>query len=127
MRGGEILPLDRPPLVSNIRLKNIDSIYSHQLPSKYITYMDIKTGNIQYWVSPQSKSVYNAPNFTLRTDVHPVVFVDPMGVVKPEYRRDPVKCTLQCDSYTRDSLVHREDLMERLLRKTDQTDWGFYN
>lgn len=121
----QVIPLDTPPLTSAVQLNNI---YSTNYPTNYKDYPDIRLGNIQYWIPPISGCVHTSPNFALDAQVQPVVFVDPMGTVKPEYKRHGVSCpSIQSNSFIMDTMYHREDLMERLLRKSDQTSWKFYN
>jgi len=133
-RGSRLL-LDRPPLVGGVSVGNVphDEIYTPQMSGygkNYTSYLDITGGQIQYNINPSIQDVYYAPNFVTPSKVIHEIRMDPMGVVRPEYPRQPLTpymwdpChKIQCDSFTHDSLEFREDLMASQMRKQNEQRW----
>ena len=130
---------DRPNYTGEVNVGNVchDEIYSPRYKNygkNYRNYMDIDAGQIQYYINESQKDVYNSPNFVTPSVVKNSLFVDPNGIVKPEYERFPLtdyswnkKCGKYdaCDSDTHDTLEHRQDIMSRQQRKNNQQSWVF--
>jgi hypothetical protein len=88
------------------------------------SYVDTNLGQVRYYYS--DVDAYRRPNFVIRSNVDHMDFQDSMGAVKPEYRRRVLQENLRDltnDKFIQDSLYHREDLMERQMRKRNQEMW----
>lgn len=88
------------------------------------SYLDANTGQIRYYYS--DIDAYRRPNFVIRSDVDHMDFQDPMGAVKPEYHRKVLSehsRELTENQWMRDTLQHRENIMESLMRKRNQEMW----
>jgi hypothetical protein len=129
--------LDRPHLTGEIAVGNAphDKIYTKYMSNygkNYSNYEDISGGDIQYWLSAGSGDAYTEPVFTTPAIVDTVINIDPMGVVRPEYRRSSTakydwdKCNQdQCDSLTHDALEFRQELMEKQMRKRNEQEYTY--
>lgn len=120
--------LDRPPLQARDRgTYNNPDVYGKDYdkirPQTYGDYSQINNGQLMYYYDQNEADPYFSPNFVRRTNVDYVLFKDPMGAIKPEYLRHPFNFTnnnLGADSYTKDTLDFREDIMERQMRVRNQ-------
>lgn len=125
MRGLR-MELDRPHYTGSV-----DDVYASeytQYGSDYTNYMDMNTGQIQYHINTATKNPYSTPVFTTPAVVGKVQFVDPNGIVKPEYpRQAPLDWSSKnpVDSFTHDTLTFREDLIARQQRKNNQSNWMY--
>jgi hypothetical protein len=131
------LLLDRPHYTSQVQVGDVktDEIYSSKFAKYgkgYTDYKDINAGNVMYWLSNTSTEAYASPVYVEPAVVNHSLFVDPMGVVKPEYNRLPLKaygwdkcCGQECDSFTHDSLGFREDITSSQQRKRNQSDYSY--
>ena len=106
---------------------NYEDIYDSRFTGygdAYRSYSDVNLGQVQYYYS--DIDAHRRPNFVIRNKVDHMDFTDPMGVTSPYYIRtaglDDVKDTVE-NQYTADSLYHREDMMERLMRKRNSEEW----
>lgn len=136
---GQRLVLDRPPLSGGIEVGHgsscHDKLYSRELSEygkNYTNYSDITAGDIQYWVATDNMDAYWGPVYSTPAVVDHILFIDPMGVVRPEYKRTPLKrydwdsCHPDsCDSYTHDQIEFREQLMASQSRKRDESDYAY--
>lgn len=131
---------DRPNYTGQVNVGDVcrDEIYDSMYDAYgkgYKNYMDINAGQIRYYIDESNMDVYSTPNYTTPSRVKNRLFVDPNGIVKPEYERFPLTeyswnrysngCYDACDSFTHDSLEHRQDLMARQQRKNNQQDWVY--
>lgn len=130
--------LDRPSLESDVLQGNVprDEIYSEKYRNygkKYGSYQDINAGQIVYYIDESIAPAYFYPNYTLRSAVDHVLFVDPMGAVKPQYVRKPFvqynsqrkeNLDLDTDDFTEATVWFREDLMARQQRKHNQEKYS---
>jgi hypothetical protein len=131
MRGQKLL-LDRPNLVSNVKVGDVshDNIYTPLVKSyggKYCNYEQIAGGQIQYWV-PYCSNVFESPVFTTSAVVADEIYIDPMGVAKPQYSRYPtpnLNDTSVYDSRTLDTIKYRENLMASQLATMNQTEFKY--
>ena len=90
----------------------------------YRAYTDVNLGQVRYYYS--DVDAYRNPNFVIRSNIDHMDFSDPMGAVKPEYIRTPLaenSRELAETRFLRDSIEHREDIMEGLMRKMNQEKW----
>jgi hypothetical protein len=90
----------------------------------YRSYQDVNTGQVRYYYS--DIDAYRKPNFVIKSEVQHMDFHDPMGAVKPEYHRNVINKNSRAlveDQFLRDTLSHREDIMESLMRKRNQESY----
>ena len=126
-RRGQYNPLDRPPYTGETLLKDVYSPDLNRYGKDYSNYSDITAGQIQYYYSKDIAGAYSLPNFTQRSDVNRGVFKDPMGAIKPTYSRCPIKpkaMSTGCLQEDRDTIIHREGIMEGLMAKMNQRRWA---
>jgi hypothetical protein len=134
----QALMIDRPPLTGELPVGDVkhDQIYTKRIQrygGEYKEYSDIVGGNVLYYIPQESRDAYREPVFVTTATVAHVLVQDPMGVVRPEYRRtsqsqyDWDKCNQdQCDSFTHDSLEFRQELMEKQMRKRNEQEYKYY-
>ncbi len=131
---GQKNPIDRPPLKGEVWM---DDVYQPALTGygkNYSSYRDMNTGHIQYWDAPSLGEVYFRPVYTTPGQVTKVIRETPMGERLPEYPRvsfaslgwDPCRKE-HCDSFTHDTLEHRQELMQAQQRKQNQSDWNYFH
>lgn len=130
----EIMPLDRPPYDSAIKLNEIYTDPKLRNYGKgYRTYSDIYAGQISYYVNRSQEDAFYEPNFTTSSQMIGTLYKDPMGSIKPQYDIYPLTCnnpiTSHNDNYEgelswiQDSQFHRQDLMAKQMRTRNQTLW----
>ncbi len=107
---------------------NFEDIYDPRFNGygdEYRSYGDVNLGQIQYYYS--DLDAYRNPNFSgSRNKVDFIDFVDPMGRILPEYDRQVGSADIReavHNQYDADAVYHREDIMEKLLRKRNQELW----
>lgn len=87
-------------------------------------YGDVNLGQIQYYYS--DIDAYRNPNYSTRSKVDFIDYVDPMGKVIPEYTRnvglDDVRANVN-NQFDADAMYFREGLQERLMRKRNSELW----
>ncbi len=117
---GQWLNLDTPPNTSTVSLGN-DKMSTTHRPQIYSEYSNIHSGQIQYYRTPVESIFKDSPTFVYKN-----TFIDPMGVIKPEFIHYPSKIQDDgCyDSYTRDMMGFREDLMARQIIKLNQNNYN---
>jgi hypothetical protein len=120
--GGEIMALDKPPINESIEL---DKIYTDPTMKyygqQYNSYKDINAGQILYYIDKSIEDSLFDPLFVNNANVEGVVYKDPMGSMKPQYLRTPIKNQNLLETrhnnnhgeltWVRDSQETREDLM----------------
>lgn len=133
------LVLDRPNYTGSVPVGDVehDEIYTPKIQNYgagYSSVMDITGGNIQYYIDPSISTPYFDPVYATPATVTYENVMDPMGVMKPVYKRDPHtkyswnKCKPDaCDSFTHDSLEFREELMALQSQKRNQSNWMYRN
>lgn len=122
-RGGYSLALDAPP-----RNGKPATIWSpvgsdEASPSRtYRRYADIKNGDVRYYVDVDRVMAFSSPNFD-PSIVFATQYVDPMGVVTPEFARvaerppgplspgPPSRAAKSGLSYVDDTSWHRREIM----------------
>lgn len=108
--------LDVPPYDGSVWM---DDVYnSKYVPSsynnQYSNYEDITSGQIRYYIDPEvapaiRKQIYNLPNLT-----YVDMYKTPMNKIEPMFYMLPYKEGIEnssCDSFTRDQLLYRNDLI----------------
>jgi len=129
---GQVLTLDRPPLVSSMQLdkiasdKNLDGYGQN-----YNTYSDVNAGQIVYYIDKSIEDPFFLPNFVTTAQTDSYLYQDPMGAIKPQYMRRPIfddnVVAQKRDNYEgglswmQDSLGHRQDLTSLQRRKFNET------
>jgi hypothetical protein len=129
--SGQVLTLDRPPMNSTPDLtqistdKNLDGY-----GQGYRTYSDIDGGQIMYYIDKSTQDPFYSPNFSTSARALGTLYRDPMGAMKPQYDREPLKCNDPLNttkdhydgglSWIQDSQEHRQDLLSLQMRKRNQ-------
>lgn len=132
---GQPLFLDRPHFTGALPVGNVehDQIYTKDIDKYggvYKNYEAMRGGSIQYYVDSTTADAYVSPNYTQPRPVNKQLFQDPMGVVKPMYFRQEEcdqswnTCRPEPNSSTFDTLLYRQDLMERQSRVRNQQKWS---
>lgn len=132
-KRGMLITLDKPPLNTAVPA---DRIYSKELDkygTGYTSYKDIDGGTIEYYTDKGNSGPFTSPNFVTAGYELGRVYTDPMGSIKPEYFRSPLKTndpiTSEKNTYEYklswmdDTMAHRQDMMARQLQKINQTSW----
>lgn len=125
--------LDRPPYQPR-NVQPLQNMYgdceNHIAPKIYNGgYESIYAGDVQYYIDPTQALVYDNPEYALQQAVVPFVFQDPMGGLKPQYDRVPLfKNNQNISDYTfdQDQISFREDMITRLQRKMNQSDYQIF-
>ena len=130
----EYLPLDRPPMDGNVRLKNVYDQNLDDYGIGFTPYNQIRDGQIVYYVDKSIEDAFYKPVWSEPAEETSEMFIDPMTSYKPEYNRTAVINTENpttttptfypyCLSSIQDSQSHREDLMALQQRKNNQSKW----
>lgn len=133
IRGGRIYPLNAPPVSSSTSAVEIlDDTSLDNYGQNYKGYSDTK-GDIKYYINKRLEDPFNYPNFSTSATVTGNVFVDPMGSIKPEYNRVPLKISRHVGpdranyegglSWMEDSSNFRQDIMALQMRRTLQESY----
>lgn len=131
---GQVLSFSEVPIDTSVRLNTLLVDPSlDKYGQNYGTYSDINAGNIMYYTDSSIEDPLFSPNFTISAQVEGTLYQDPMGAMKPEYNRYPIKCRNVLDpkvnsyygslSSMEDSLNQREDIMALQMRKRNQQRW----
>lgn len=133
--SGQILALDKPPINESI---NLDKIYTDPkmkyYGQKYNSYRDINAGQILYYIDKSIEDALYQPLFENNANVEGIMYKDPMGSMKPHYKRTPIKNQNLLETrhnnnhgeltWIRDSQETREDLMSRQMSKFNQQKYS---
>jgi hypothetical protein len=137
MHGGQVLTLDTPPFDSTVKLADIMTDKRlDEYGQGYRTYSDIDGGYMGYYIDKSIEDPFFGPNFMQPAYNNAVLYQDPMGNIKPQYYRKPVRninvmdtkpvmvdAQNGCLSWIRDSVEQREDLMARQMAVRNQQRW----
>jgi hypothetical protein len=117
-------PIGSYPLYSRIDPQLVRSdgdIYDSRFSGfgdEYRSYSNIDLGQVGYYYSDIDS--VRKPNFIMRNKVDHVDYTDPNDKTSPYYKRnaslDDIRPLVE-SQWTSDEIFHREDLMERLMRK----------
>lgn len=132
--SGQVLTLDNPPIETDQILNTISTDAKlNGYGQQYRTYSDINAGQIMYSINKSRQEPFFAPNFTTSARVHGILYQDPMGAIKPQYTRQPLKSRDCLDttnhnyegglSWIHDSMEHRQDLLALQMRKSNEQRW----
>jgi len=134
---GQWMALDTPPLTSSMTLLEIPHDPKlNRYGQNYRDYEDITEGQIMYYVDKSISRPFFEPNFTTTAEVRGRLYQDPMGAVKPQYHRIPIKQYNTVGSprnnyegglsWIEDTTNHREDIMAlQQIRNNQQKYIGF--
>jgi hypothetical protein len=129
-------PLDRPPTVGTVKLKNIyKDGYTYDRAIGFQAYDQIEDGDITYYIDKSIEGAFYKPVFSEPAEEESTLFIDPMGGIKPEYNRRPLINTKNplvttpssypyCLSFIQDTQSAREDIMALGTRKMNQSRWS---
>lgn len=129
--SGQVLDLDRPPLDRDMKLDKIASDKTlDNYGQNYKGYSDVNAGDIVYYINKEQQDHFFLPNFPTPAYATGTLYQDPMGSMKPQYARFPMKSRNPlttkkdhyegCLSWIEDSLEHREDIMSLQMRKQNE-------
>lgn len=125
--------LDRPPYQPrNVQpLQNIYTDCHNDITPRVYNrgYEDIYAGDLEYYIDSSQAQAYDDPEYGIQKVVIPFVFQDPMGALKPQYDRvNLYKNNQNMSDYTfdQDQIGFREDMIERLQRTMNQSDYQLY-
>lgn len=108
----------------SVRLEDIYDPRFTGYGTGYRSYTDTTTGQVRYYYS--DIDAYKRPNFITRSKIDHIDFQSPMGAILPEYNRaimaDNNRKIVE-DQFLRDTLDHRENIMESLMRKRNSELW----
>jgi len=127
--------LNTPPFNSGM---NLTKIYTDprmcEYGKRYRSYRDINTGQIVYYVDKSIEDPFFEPNFVTKAQMKATLYRDPMGEIKPQFERYPLKPskhldTTRCEyegglSWIEDSQEYRQDLMSYQMRKHNEQRWS---
>ena len=132
--NGQILTLDRPPLNSSVKLKDVYT--NPQLKyygDKYTDYNSINAGQILYYNDKSIEDPFYTPVFVNGSKVVSFMEKDPMGAYKPYYNRypliEPNLLRTRGDTngeltWIRDSQEFREDIISKQMDKMNKTRYA---
>ena len=132
-RRAGALQLDRPPISSSMKLKDLSVDKSlNNYGQNYATYSDINAGQIVYYVDKSIQDPYYSPNFPTTTKVNASLYQDPMGSLTPQYDRvvdydnhiNSMKSNETELNSIADTNAFREDLMERQMSRINEQKWS---
>lgn len=132
--GGTWLQLDRPPIVTTTKLKDLTTDKSLNNYGKgYKSYNDVDAGQIIYYINKDFQDAFYEPLFSKKATAIGTMYKDPMGNMRPQYDRipnekyDPIlgnpcdSAGEYCLSWMKDTQFHREDLLARQMRSDNET------
>ncbi len=123
--------LSQPPTDGSMRLNQLaGSTYLDNFGQNYKSYADINAGQIMYYNDTSIEDPYFRPNFITSAKTDGLLYKDPMGAMKPQYTRVPIKDDNPLGpkrdeydgqySWMQDSLNYRQDIMSLQQRKSNQ-------
>lgn len=134
--GGTRLQLDRPPRVTNNKLKDLINDKSlDNYGQGYKSYNDVDAGQILYYINKDFQDAFYEPLFSEKATAVGTMYKDPMGNMRPQYDRipnekyDPILGNTcdngeYCLSWMKDTQFHREDLLARQMRSNNETRYA---
>ena len=133
-RGKLLMRFHNPPIDGSVPL---DKIYTDPILNDYgkhyRTYSDVNSGQILYYNDASIEDPFFGPNFVSSAWTDGYLYKDPMGAMKPQYLRTPVRNDNPIGSirnnyegdlsWMQDSLSHRQDIMGLQMRKANEQRW----
>lgn len=129
---GQQLTFGAPYLDATMKLKDIytDPKMKDYGKTTYSSYLDVNAGDILYYVDKSISDAFSTPVYANPAYSKGYILVDPMGGIRPQYDRCPVKNPnlLQTKkdnfdyklSWLQDSNEFREDLIARQQRTNNE-------
>jgi len=105
----------------------LDEIYDPRFTGAgdgYRSYHDELLGQVRYYYG--DVDAYRRPNYIVRSKIDNFDFATPMGAVLPDFVRTPLESNsreLAETQFLRDTINHRENLMESALKKINSNSW----
>lgn len=131
--SGQVLKLDRPALDSSIKLSSLLTDKSlNGYGQNYRSYADVNAGYINYYTDNSIQDSFFIPNFSIPSISTQYLYQDPMGAIKPQYYRQPIKNNNVLGnnknyngglSWLNDTMEHREDIMSKQMSVRNQQRW----
>ena len=133
--NGQVLTLDNPPITSGMKLSrvSVDPMLDGY-GQGYKGYEDVNAGQIMYYIDHSIEDPFFVPTFALSAEATGLLYRDPMGAMKPQYDRVPLRrddpLGPQRNNYVgglswmQDSLEQREDIMARQMSRSNQERWS---
>jgi hypothetical protein len=130
------LELDHPPLSGTIPLRDVNTDENlNKYGQNYKEYGDVNAGQIMYYTDSSIEEPFFPPVFSTSANVTSYLYKDPMGAMKPHYKRNPLTCdnpitSSRCKGYEgglswmEDSNNHRDDIISLQMAKMNQTRWS---
>ena len=116
--NGQILSLDRPAFLGEVKLKDVytDPTLKNYGKTYYKDYNDIRAGQIMYYIDKSISDPFFKPVYANQSLALGRNYVDPMTSYKPSYQRIPVIAKREQNyagglSFLEDTGEFREDLM----------------
>lgn len=127
--------LDRPPNNSVQKLCTLRTDTSLDgYGQNYRNYSDINTGDITYYNDKSIEDAFYEPIYTIPSQTNSFMYKDPMGNLRPQYYRIPVKNNPLttgnkppykfCLSSLNDTNEQREDIMSYQMNKYNRERWS---
>lgn len=132
--SGQVQTLDRPPITGDMPLCEVaHSKLLDKFGQNYKTYSDVNAGQVAYYTDASIEDPYFSPNFVTSSLATGTLYKDPMGALKPSYKRTPLTDNDPmgperdnyegCLSWMEDSLSHRQDLMSKQMHRRNEQRW----
>lgn len=133
--AGISIQLDRPPFNPTTNLNTLTTDKSlNRYGQQYKSYADINAGQYLYYINRAREDSFFEPLFSNKAMSVGTMYQDPMGAMKPQHDLMPIK---QCNpvlnnkgyrgetdeyslSFIRDTQLHREDILARQMRKSNE-------
>lgn len=129
--NGQTLALDRHPIDTDIKLKDVYT--DPRMPlygQRYNDYRDINAGQILYYIDRKIEDSLFQPLFENPSEIQGTIYKDPMGATYPEYHRTPIvhnnflKTRNRTYTYGLSSIddinEFREDIIHKQMRVHDR-------
>lgn len=131
----QYLPLDSVPINGDVRLKNIYKNRYDNYGIGFKPYENIDDGQILYYVDKGISDAFYKPVYSEQAKTERILFKDPMGSMKPEYNRIPIKNTENPTvisrknypyrlSFLQDTGGFREDIISLQQGKNNRQKWS---
>jgi hypothetical protein len=129
---GTWLQLDKPPNITTQKIHTISSDRRLDNYGKgYKSYSDVNTGQIVYYIDKKQQDAFFEPLFSEKSTGVGVTYKDPMDNIRYQHYRisNETKCNQfgnngYCLSYIKDTQNHREDILSRQMRRTNETRYA---
>lgn len=124
------LSFNYPPLQSSFTQPqyNLNHIKTNHI-GYYPSYKSIYGGDITYYSDIQNDDPHNSPTFFIPSYTEPTILVDPMGSIKPYYKRIPRfknKSLIYDYSFDQDQCEFRENLIASQQDSLNTSNYGAY-